>query len=100
MTFDEALHAECNFCKEPAMLHRMTDGGSFYCLSPVESQRWRKNFGTDRVRQWAMSVAKCTELRKSRSLTDNREIGRILVENLRVPPTPSAIADTLPLDMA
>jgi len=35
MSFDEAMHAECPHCHEPAMKHRMTDTGNSYCLVPT-----------------------------------------------------------------
>jgi len=89
MSFDEAMHAECPYCKEPAMKHRMTDTGNFYCLVPAHQWNYRTLQRVD-VARWAIAHANCNELHKS-PLSKVKVIGRVLIANLRT----SAIPDTV-----
>jgi len=90
-TFDEAMHAVCEYCNEPAMNHRMTDSGNFYCLVPAHQWNYRTLQRTD-VTRWATSHANCNELHRS-PLSRVKRIGEVLVANLRG--SASVIPDTV-----
>lgn len=97
MTFDEAMHTECDYCGEQAQFHRMTDSGNFYCLQPVGQHDWRKRYvPSPERRQWAISIAKCNELRKS-PLSSIKAVGEAIVAALRTPVEPSPIGDQMSL---
>jgi hypothetical protein len=87
------MHYQCAWCQQPAMQHRMTDTGNFYCLEISPTSRWKKtvqqSWTPEQRRQWATSIASCSELRKARI---PKEVGQVLVANLRG--HVSAIADT------
>lgn len=93
MTYDEAMHTECEFCGEQAQWHRMTDAGNFYCLTGGSTNNWRKGYFRNRTpaeeRQWAMTRAKCNDLHKSRSLSSMKGLSDIIIQNLRRLPTPT-----------
>ena len=92
MTFDEAMHEECEYCGEAAQWHRLTDAGNFYCLQPSSANTWRR--GTVRKmtpadrRQWATSKAKCNELHKSKSLSSMKGLADIIIQAIRKLPAP------------
>lgn len=69
MTLNEAMHFKCTYCSEPAMQHRMTQSGNFYCLQPSIEDRYKRSWFNqmtpERQRIWAVSRAKCNDLRRS-----------------------------------
>jgi hypothetical protein len=92
MTFDESMHAVCDWCGEMAMHHRMTDSGNFYCLEPAmgRSARWMrsttKRWGVVDARLWAQNKASCSDLKKSPL---PKEVGKVIVDNWRTLPSPT-----------
>jgi hypothetical protein len=90
MTFDEAMHAECDWCGDMAMNHRLTDGGNFYCLEPGSGNPWMRNAikqrGPKETKLWAITRAKCNDLRKSPLPKD---VGKVIVDNWRTLPSPT-----------
>ena len=63
ISFDEAMHTECDWCGEMAMNHRLTDSGNFYCLIPHGNPymaRAIKSQGPAKQRVWASTRAKST----------------------------------------
>ena len=92
MTFDEAMHTECEFCGEAAQQHRMTNSGNFYCLQPSKQNTWRRSVINKMTpverRQWATSKAKCNELHKSSSLSSMKEVAAVIIQAIRTSPEP------------
>ena len=86
MTFDEAMHTRCERCGGEAQMHRMTDGGNFYCLEPKRGgfPTWRnslvRTWDQAEQLQWAMSRAKLTDLVRSPL---PKEVGKVIAANLR-----------------
>ena len=86
MTFDEAMHTRCDRCGGEAQMHRMSDGGNFYCLEPKRDHgpSWRKavvrRWNQAEQLQWAMSRAKLTELVRA---PIPKEVGKVIAANLR-----------------
>lgn len=81
MTLNEAMHFKCTYCSEPAMRHRMTQSGNFYCLRPAVTHGYSSSFWRamtpERQQFWAISRAKCNELRRS-PLSQNKVIANTI----------------------
>jgi hypothetical protein len=97
MTYDEfqtVMQTECNYCKEQAQWHRLTNAGNFYCLEATTHNRYTralvKQQTPERQRMWAIARAKCNELRKSPL---PQSLGRLIVKAVRTMPDDSAIAE-------
>ena len=92
MTFDEAMHEECEFCGEAAQWHRLTNGGNFYCLLPNSSNSWRRGniskWTPVEQKQWAISKAKCNDLKKSYSLSSMKGLADTIIKAIRKLPEP------------
>ena len=99
MTLLEAMHVECDWCGEDAGHHRLTDSGNFYCLEPGGQNAWMRShirsWSTRDARLWAMNKAKCSELRKSLSLSRQKEVAATILLHVRgiTLPFPSPIGD-------
>jgi hypothetical protein len=65
MTFDQAMHTNCEACGKDAGHHRLTDAGNFYCLIPSGWIAKSTAERSDDSMLYLQNRAKCSELQKS-----------------------------------
>jgi len=89
------MHAECNWCGEMAMNHRLTDTGNFYCLefNHAHNSYMRSIYPIIRERRQAAMRAPCNKLCKAR-FPEAKAIAKVIIEQWLTFQSTSAIADT------